>query len=297
MSVRVQSTAGSTRLALHAAGLLVLPWLLAGTLAARLEEDGAIREKGPLEHVAGLRGACEALEGRSRLVARLQLCEALEDALEAAPAAFGPETRVGLSAERCKLLASLGCDREAFAAWEQHLLGSNDTARLRREALYEAAQAARRCGEHGRAADLYARFLEQPDSEPAGVASGPQPCVQREQARLWLARSLQETGRHEEASRRWAALATETDCWEVGVAAFDRLALDAVERKDLEGAAGWLHAARMRWKDPASVLTPDGERIRRALVRMSAVDELQLAIATRELRRAVPSFTELHQKR
>lgn len=291
---------GRTRLAVHAAGLLVLPWLFVGTLVAGLEDEAAIPEEGGtkplLERFGELRTACEGLEGRSRLSARLTLCEALEDALEAAPAALGPDVWLQLSAERCGLLAGLGCDREAFLAWEQHLAGPKGTARTHREALFEAAQAARRCGEHERAVDLYARFLEQPDPEPEPAAGGVQPRAQREQARLWLARSLQEVGRLEEARRRWTALATETDRWDVGVAAFDRLALHAVERKDLEGAAGWLHAARTRWKDPASALTPDGERIRRALVRMSAVDELQLAIATRELRGAVPSFTEVHRE-
>ena len=176
MSARIRRALGHTPLALHAAGLLILPWLFVGTLAARVVDDVAPREdggaEGLLERVAGLRGASETLKGRSRLVARLELCETLEKALEAAPAALGAETWLQLSAERCRLLASLGCDREAFAAWEQHLLGSQDSSRPRREAFYEAAQAARRCGEHERAVDLYARFLEQPDAEPAGATGG-----------------------------------------------------------------------------------------------------------------------------
>ncbi|MEO0652816.1 MAG: hypothetical protein AAFZ65_19235, partial [Planctomycetota bacterium] len=69
------------------------------------------------------------------------------------------------------------------------------------------------------------------------------------------------------------------------IEAYDHLARSAVGEGDFGGAAGWIEAARVRWDHAARALTPEGERARRALMRMGALVELRLAIFEREAER------------
>ena len=261
--------------------LRLVGWLAFGGLLVGSEDFRARVGPPAASHLQGLeaaRAACEGTTGSRRLAARLALLDGLTGALadlQQAPAE--------LLAERGQLLSSLGCDVEALGDFEQRLAVTPGGNQLR-EALLDAAQAARRCDRHERASVLYAGFLEQADPGSAGFGDSEREL--REQVRLWLARSLAKSGRMKQARRRLIALAREATSWSLGIQAYDRLARDAIEQADLTAAAGWLSAARARWHARACALTPEGERIRGALARMSATAELRLAVSSRELQRA-----------
>lgn len=238
--------------------IVALVGLLAGGVCADLE---------------GLRRTAEQSGGWERLRARVALAEELEAEL------LGIESlgavRTSLLEELARLFDQLGCPQEAHRAYEE-LLASGPGLESGPDLLFRAAGAARRSGARARAAELYRGFLER---EPA-LADPPS---RRLQARAWLARLLSELGHGDEARRRWRAIAHDATDPLHGIDAFDRLALDALEAGDREAAAGWLHAARTRFVEAGSQLTPDGERVRRALVRMRANDELSLASRRVEL--------------
>lgn len=215
-----------------------------------------------------LRQARES-SGRRRLLGRLHAVEALRSV----EATFPSEPAVGAraSAAAAEELLALGlCDESAVAF---------ELALERFESAPEspfwrlgAADARRRGSDYAAALPGYAL---------AGADVG-LPGTERDRAQLWFARCLRAIDRPGEAESILIALAHDATDPVRSIDAYDELALAAVSIGDVAGAAGWIDACRRRHAASEAEHTPTGDRVRRALMRMSSVVELRCAVFERD---------------
>ncbi|MDP6956854.1 MAG: hypothetical protein QF599_12865 [Planctomycetota bacterium] len=106
----------------------------------------------------------------------------------------------------------------------------------------------------------------------------------RDEARLWAGRvwhAKSESSGRLEALRLWEQVAQHGDDPMDKIRAFDYLALDLIDATDLEGAAGMLERCRETLTSVAEEETRLGERVRKSLTRMRAVNALQRAVEKR----------------
>lgn len=112
--------------------------------------------------------------------------------------------------------------------------------------------------------------------------------AQRDDAWLWMGRVYADLGRAEEAARAWERVATSAQDPLDRVRAFDFLALARLAAGDADGAATVLARCRDALSDVAQEETQTGERVRNALQRMRANDDIERNRA----RRVPPPRTE-----
>lgn len=156
--------------------------------------------------------------------------------------------------------------REAF---ERVRCGPKGSFRDR--AAIELGLMARRERAFERALTAFQSLLDDPE---AGGA-------RREEARLWLGRCHADLGRMEAARTEWRWLCEHAEGFAVVIDAHDELAQDLIDRGDLEGAAGWIAAAKLKMSDRALEETERGESVRRALENMHAIRRLERAVRAR----------------
>jgi tetratricopeptide (TPR) repeat protein len=106
--------------------------------------------------------------------------------------------------------------------------------------------------------------------------------ARREDAWLWVGSAWKALGRPEDARLAWRRVAEQGSDTLARVTAFDELALLYLEEAELEGAAGVLDECLRALSTHALEETEEGERVRRAMLRMRIVDELPRAIARRK---------------
>ena len=111
---------------------------------------------------------------------------------------------------------------------------------------------------------------------------------QKDDASLWAGTVYAELGRPDDARRAWTRVAESAEDPLDRVRAYDQLALAAVGRGDLEGAAGLLERCREALADSAAEETKLGERVRNAVADMRAHDAVQRAVAKRTREREQP---------
>lgn len=111
---------------------------------------------------------------------------------------------------------------------------------------------------------------------------------QKDGALLWAGNVYAELGRPDDARRAWTRVAESAEDPLDRVRAYDQLALAAVARGELEGAAGLLERCREALADTAAEETKLGERVRAAVADMRAHDVLQRAVAKRVREREQP---------
>ncbi len=105
---------------------------------------------------------------------------------------------------------------------------------------------------------------------------------QRDDASLWTARVLADMGRSEDAIRTWTRVADSADDPLDRIRAHDQWAQQLIARADLEGAAGVLARANEKLAEAAQEESRLGERVRTALSKMRAVEELAKAVEARK---------------
>lgn len=113
-------------------------------------------------------------------------------------------------------------------------------------------------------------------ADPAASAA------RRDDAWLWVGSAWRALERPEDARLAWRRVAEQGRDALARIAAFDELALLLLEEAELEGAAGVLDQCLRALSAHALEETEEGERVRRALLRMRVVGELQRAIARRK---------------
>jgi tetratricopeptide (TPR) repeat protein len=211
------------------------------------------------------------LEGAARAAARAAAVEAYravrvrfpDERTAAAEAAF----RAG------ELLRAGGGVEEALREFESARgLGAGTPFRARAE--LEIGHLHRRGGRVREALDAY--LVVRADASAARSY--------RDEAGLWAGKAWRELGHARDARRAWMGIARGAEDPLDRVRAYDLLALDLVDSGDLEGAAGVLHRCRLALEDVALEETRLGERVRRALESMRALDRLARAIQRRRLR-------------
>lgn len=143
---------------------------------------------------------------------------------------------------------------------------------FRIRARLEIGHLHRRAGRWREALQAYLDAAAEAEAEPA----------RREDAWLWAGSAWKELGRVEEARTAWKRVAGEGTDPLARIVAYDELCLLLLEDADLEGAAGMLDECVRALSPRALEETADGERVRRALLRMRAVEELRRAIARRK---------------
>lgn len=113
----------------------------------------------------------------------------------------------------------------------------------------------------------------------AALARAPQD--RRDEAGLFAGKVQHELGLRAQACRTWQRLAEQAADPLDRIQAWDWLVQDLIDAKDLDGAAGMLERAREALAPIAAEETKLGERVRNAMQRMRAIDELQRAIEKR----------------
>lgn len=113
----------------------------------------------------------------------------------------------------------------------------------------------------------------------ADVSASPS---RREDAWLWVGTSWKALGRREDARATWRRVAEQGTDVLARVTAYDELGRLLMEQDDLEGAAGLLDECLHALSSRALEETEEGERLRRALLRMRIVEELPRAIEARK---------------
>jgi tetratricopeptide (TPR) repeat protein len=250
-------------LGLLGAGLLASVQGGAGTGAPAQESARAVLERGD-----DLRLAAREVTGQERIELRARAV-AVYRALRAEHAHDRPTAALG-AFRAGELLRADGDARgagEEFAA-ARRLAGGG---RLGARAGLELGHLARRAGLLDEALAHYALVASEADT----------PAAERDLARLWSGRAQADLGRHDEARATLDALAEGARDACARVAAFDELALAWIAAGDLEAAAGELARCRRELRSSALAATPEGERVRSALLRMRAVARLRTAVAER----------------
>ena len=105
---------------------------------------------------------------------------------------------------------------------------------------------------------------------------------QRDDASYWEGHVYASAKRIEDARRVWQRLADTGEDPLDRIRAWDGIAASYVDAGDLEGAAGALERCREATAEVAAEETRLGERVRRALATMRAVDDLQRAVEKRD---------------
>lgn len=113
----------------------------------------------------------------------------------------------------------------------------------------------------------------------ADVSASPS---RREDAWLWVGTSWKALGRRDDARTTWRRVAEQATDVLARVTAYDELGRLLIEQDDLEGAAGLLDECLRALSSRALEETEEGERLRRALLRMRIVEELPRAIEARK---------------
>ena len=132
----------------------------------------------------------------------------------------------------------------------------------------EIGHVQRRLGNSRAALDAYLEVVSS-----AGTAA-----PQRDDAWLWAGRLWHAEGRREDARRAWRAVADGDGDTLDRILAFDYLALSWVEVSDLEAAAGVLNQCVQALSEKALEETRHGEEVRKAMLRMHAIEALQKEI-------------------
>ncbi len=141
-----------------------------------------------------------------------------------------------------------------------------DTAFPARAGL-EIGHVQRRLGNTRAALDAYLEVVS---------AAGTTP--QRDDAWLWAGRLWHAEGRLEDARRAWRAVSEGDGDALDRILAYDYLALSWVEISDLEAAAGVLNQCAQALSEKALEETRHGEEVRKAMLRMHAIEALQKEI-------------------
>jgi tetratricopeptide (TPR) repeat protein len=215
-----------------------------------------------------LKHAMRGTRGRERMERRLRAAEAYR-----AVRAYFPKVR-DLGAEaafRAGELLRAGDEDEGalseFSVARDLAPGGAFAAR----ASIEIGHLRRRAGDAERALDAYLAVAHDGRAAPRW----------RDDASIWAGRTWFDLGRVDEARRAWRRVAERADEPLDRIRAHDELALAAVAEGDLEAAAGVLERCRRALADVALEETRRGERVRNALLRMRAIDELRRAVARR----------------
>ena len=222
--------------------------MLEGLEHSRERDAGFARLRGRLESAEGL----ATFDGRHPEASRELRCRAAEAAAVEA--------------------ASLGLHAIAAQEWKEVVeVGPGGSTTLSSE--LEWAHSSRRAGHMEEAISAYTRVVE------GSLLTR----SERLEARYWRGRSRLETGSSGAGREDLHTVAVSASDPALSIDAYDHLARDCVTRGDLGGAAGWIESSRVRWAETSASRTPQGDRVRRALMRMSAIVELRLAIFDREV--------------
>ena len=224
-----------------------------------------------LEHASRLRSRLSGLEGAALFRAREELLSTLRSVrqrypshkLVAAQAAF----RAG------ELLRAWNEPKAAQAEFEQARELGRGTEFEARSAL-ELAHLQRRLGRLEQALAGYTSVLALHGAAPGVVDT----------ARLWLGRVQLDLGRRGEARSTFAELAQAARSPQVRIDAYDELALEAIGRGDLEGAAGIVDLCLRQLHAQSLEDSQLGRDVGTALDRMRCVHALQLAVRERSRR-------------
>lgn len=221
-----------------------------------------------LEHAHGARVVLRGMRGAERVAARAAAVRAYRAVL-----AHWPHERV-VCAEAAfragELLRADGAGDEALVLFRRARAEGAGTEFRARSAI-EIGHLHRRAERWELALDAYCAVAADLDAAPR----------HRDDAALWAGRAWSELGREREAERAWERVArTALDPLD-RVRAYDCLALALVGRGRLEGAAAMLQRCREDLADVASEETEAGERVRKALELMRALDRLRDAIEER----------------
>ena len=235
---------------------------------------------------AALATRIEHASGSERIRLRLELAD-LSAAL-GGDRSLPRSERADAWRERAEILSALGCHREAELAQRHRAELVDEPLELRR-ALSDAGDCARRAGDHELALAHYRSLLA---LAPASALHAGQQVEARTlhlRAQLWAGQVASDAGHPDQARAAWRTVVLRAEDPILRVDACDRLALERIASGDLAAAAGWLHHARAVTEPHTGEQTPEGERVRRALVRMRAVDELILATAQRARAQDTPT--------
>ncbi len=221
-----------------------------------------------LERAARLRSGLSGLEGAALFRARQELLSTLRsvrenypaDKLAAAQAAF-------LAGE---LLRAWNEPRSAQREFEQAREAGRGTEFEARSSM-ELAHLQRRSGRLEQALAGYTAVLTL-DGSPPGLVDA---------ARLWLGRVQLDLGRRDEARSTWWELGRAGRSPKIRIDAYDELALEAISRGDLEGAAGILDLCRRQLHAQSMQDSQLGRDVCAALDRMRCVHALQDSVRER----------------
>lgn len=231
-------------------------------IVAKLENAAA-----QLAEAVRLRGSMRGQRGVEREERQRVAIAAFRAVREHWPADVGIWTEAEFRAgEMLRAADDVAAAREAF---ERVLRGPQGSFRDR--AAIELGLMARRERAFESALAVFRALLDDPD---AAIA-------RREEARLWLGRCHADLGQMDAARTAWRWLCEHAEGTAVVIDAHDELAQDLIDRGDLEGAAGWIAAAKVSMSDRALEETERGEAVRRALENMHAIRRLERAVRAR----------------
>jgi tetratricopeptide (TPR) repeat protein len=222
-----------------------------------------------LAHADEVRSAMRGKEGEAKVAARKAAVEAYRavrehwstDAKACSEAAFHAGELLRSANDAAAALSEFQIARER---------GKDSPFRVR--AGLEIAHIHRRAQDDERALAAYEAVLAD-----AGATPG-----QRDDASYWEGAVYASAKRLDDARRAWQRVADGGEDPLDRIRAWDGIAGSYVDAGDLEAAAGALERCREATADAAAEETRLGERVRRALASMRAVDDLQRAVEKRD---------------
>lgn len=170
-----------------------------------------------------------------------------------------------------EILRAAGADQDAHAEFRWALEHGAQTE-FRARARLEIGHLHRRAERWREALQSYLDAAADADSSAA----------RREDAWLWVGSAWKALERVEDARLAWRRVAEQGSDPLARITAFDELGLSYLEESELEGCAGVLDQCLRALSAHALEETEEGERVRRALLRMRIVDELPRAISRRK---------------
>ena len=188
---------------------------------------------------------------------------------------FHPEARaiaVEAAFRAGEILRTAGDEDRALAEFRWAVANGGESA-FKVRGRMEIGHLHRRAGRWREALQSYLDAA----ADPSGSAS------RREDAWLWVGSAWKGLERRDEAEAAWRRVAEEGTDPLARVTAFDELCLLYLEESEIEGAAGMLDRCLRALAPHALEETEQGERVRRALLRMRIVDRLPRAIERRKL--------------